>query len=169
MLPKVLKNFTLYIDGVGYAGLAEEITLPKLELATEEYRAAGMLGPVEIDLGLSALTLEFTLGEYNDAVIKLWGATDAGGINLRFLGGAVSEDGSGTSAIEISARGRWKTLDYGTVKGKEMAKLKVSAPLTYYRYSVNSTALVEIDVIAGKQTVNGTDMMAAVLSAMGLA
>lgn len=169
MLPKVLKNFNLYIDGVGYAGLAEEITLPKLELATEEYRAAGMLGPVDIDLGLSGLSLEFTLGEYNDAVIKLWGTTDAGGINLRFLGGAVSEDGSGTSAIEVSARGRWKTLDPGTVKGKDLAKLKVTAPLTYYRYSVNGSPLVEIDLIAGKQSVNGTDMMASVLAALGLA
>lgn len=168
MLPRVIKNFNQYIDGRGYAGLAEEIALPKLELDTEEYRAAGMLGPVEIDLGLKGLKIEYTLGGFNADILKSWGVTDAGGIGARFLGAAVAEDGAGTDAIEISVRGRWKSLDFGTVKAKSMNKLKVEMPLTYYRYSANSVVLIEIDLISGKSTVGGVDMMDAVLSALGL-
>ncbi len=167
-LPHVLKDFNLYIDGRGYAGLVEEITLPKLELKTEEYEAAGMAGSVELDLGMSGMQLDFTLSEYSTEVIKLWGIADAGGINARFLGAAVAGDGSSTDAIEISARGRWKTMDFGSTKKKELAKLKVEMPLTYYRYNLNSATLIEIDMISGKRIVNGTDLSAALLSALGI-
>ena len=39
MLPKILKNFNVFVDGRGYAGKIDEITLPKLTIKTEEYRA----------------------------------------------------------------------------------------------------------------------------------
>jgi len=38
MFPTTLKNMNLYIDGKGYAGVIEEITLPKLTLKSEEFR-----------------------------------------------------------------------------------------------------------------------------------
>jgi len=167
-LPKILKNFNLFLDGLGMAGLAQEITLPKLELQTEEFDGAGMLGPVELDMGLNALQLDFTLAEFSADVLKSWGVADAGGVNARFLGAAISEDGSGTDAIEISVRGRWKSLDFGTVKKKELSTLKVEVPLTYYKFSVNSDVLIEIDMISGKQVVNGTDMTSAVLDALSI-
>ena len=47
MLPKILKNFNVFVDGLGYAGRVEEITLPKLTIKTEEYQGAGMSAPVE--------------------------------------------------------------------------------------------------------------------------
>lgn len=168
MLPHVLKDFNLYIEGRGYAGLAEEITLPVLELQTEEWQAGGMLGPVELDLGMNALQLDFTLAEYNPEILKSWGVADAGGLNARFLGATVAGDGSATSAIEISARGRFKKLDMGAAKKKEIAKLKVEMPLVYYRYSINGEVLIEIDMIGGKAVVGGTDTTADVLAALGL-
>ena len=33
IIPKILKNFNLFIDGRGYAGRVEEVTLPKLNLS----------------------------------------------------------------------------------------------------------------------------------------
>ena len=167
-LPRVLKNYTLYIDGRSYAGLVEEVTLPKLDLKTEEYQAAGMLGPIELDMGMAAMKLEFTLAEFNPDILKSWGVADVSGINARFLGGAVAADGAGTDAVEISVRGRWKTLDFGGIKGKDMAKIKVEMPLTYFRYNRNATTLIEVDMIAGKMSVNGASLTDAVLQALGL-
>ena len=43
MLPKILKNFSAFVDGRGYAGRVDEITLPKLTIKMEEYRAGGMM------------------------------------------------------------------------------------------------------------------------------
>jgi UDP-N-acetylmuramoyl-L-alanyl-D-glutamate--2,6-diaminopimelate ligase len=55
MLPKILKNFNVFVDGRGYAGKIDEITLPKLTIKTEEYRAGGMDIPVSIDMGMEKL------------------------------------------------------------------------------------------------------------------
>lgn len=35
MLPKILKNFNVFVDGRGYAGKIDEVTLPKLTIKTE--------------------------------------------------------------------------------------------------------------------------------------
>ena len=40
MLPRILKNFNLFVDGRGYAGRVDEITLPKLTIKTEEFQGA---------------------------------------------------------------------------------------------------------------------------------
>ena len=37
-----------FVDGRGYAGRVDEITLPKLTIKTEKHRAGGMDVPVEI-------------------------------------------------------------------------------------------------------------------------
>lgn len=167
MLPKVLKNWSLYIDGRGYAGLAKKIKLPKLETEGEDYRAAGMLGTVKIELGIKGLELGFTLAEFSAAVLRSWGVQDISGINARFLGAAVAADGAGTDAIEISVRGRWESLDMGDVEGKKLSELDVTMPLTYYRYSLNGEVLIEIDMISGKMVVDGKDMTADQLNAIG--
>lgn len=168
MLPRVLKNFNLFLDGRGFAGLAETVTLPKLERATEEFRGAGMLGPVELDLGLSGLQLEFSLAEFNADVMASWGLDDVAGINARFLGALVAGDGGGTDAIEISARGRWKSMDMGEAKTKDLAKMKVEMPLSYYRFTRNGQVLIEIDLLSGREVVNGHDRSAEVMRAIGV-
>lgn len=170
MLPKTLHNFNVIIDGRPMAGVAEEITLPSLERKTESYRGAGMLGPVELDLGMEALKLDFTLAEFNTDVLKSWGINDASGINVRFMGAARVNDGTGAvQAIEISVRGRWKKVEQGNAKNGDLAKMKVEMPLTYYRYKADGEALIEVDLIAGTESVGGTDRSKAMLAALGLA
>ncbi|MBC7907027.1 MAG: phage major tail tube protein [Rhodospirillaceae bacterium] len=167
-LPKVIKSWNLFIEGRGYAGVAEKTKLPKLEKEMEAWRAAGMLGAIKLDLGMKELEMEFTLGEFNADVLAMWGLNDASGIGARFLAAAVAEDGGGTDAIEISVRGRWESLDFGDVEGKKMSKLDVKMPLTYYRYNRNGTTLIELDMISGKEIVNGVDRSAERLKAIGI-
>ena len=62
MLPHKLKNFRVFNDGQDYLGVASEVELPKLKMASEEYRGSGMLAPVDIDLGLEKLELTTTYG-----------------------------------------------------------------------------------------------------------
>lgn len=170
MLPKVLRNFNVIIEGRPLAGIAEELKLPDLERKTEEYRGGGMLAPVALDLGMELLSLEFTLTEFNADVLRSWGIFNAGGINTRFLGAARSDDGNtGVDAIEVSVRGRWKKIELGTAKTAELAKMKVEMPLTYYRYSLNGRPLIEVDVITGKEVVGGVDRSASLQRALGMA
>ena len=61
-LPRKLKNFNLFQNGVSFMGMVPEVTLPKLSRKMEEYRAGGMTGPVSVDFGNEALSLEWSAG-----------------------------------------------------------------------------------------------------------
>ena len=61
MIPKILKNFNLFIDGRGYVGKCEEVNPPKLSIKSEEYKAGGMDAPIAIDMGMEKLEASFTL------------------------------------------------------------------------------------------------------------
>lgn len=160
MLPKTLKNFNLFVEGQGYAGRVEELTLPKLTRKTEEFRGGGMHAPVEIALGLEKLEMEFTLREYSREVLNQWGVSDLQGVGLRFLGVAVKDDSTGeTDSIEIVVRGRWRELDFDTAKAGEMNTMKVMVALSYYKYLVNTEAVIEIDPVNMIEKVNGVDQL----------
>ncbi|MFU5016692.1 phage major tail tube protein, partial [Pseudomonas aeruginosa] len=75
-LPKKLKHLNLFNDGNSYIGVAKSVTLPKLGRKLESFRAAGMDGPVKVDLGHSddGLQLEWTLGGWDLVVLRQFGA-----------------------------------------------------------------------------------------------
>jgi len=169
MLAKTIKSWMVIVDGRSMAGVAEDVTLPELERATESLRNAGMLGPVETDLGLSGLSMSFTLTEFNEGVLRAWGLFGAGNIPVRFLAGARADETDATAdAIEIAVRGRWKKISHGTVKLGEVAKMTVEVPCSYYRYRVNGDTVIEIDLIAGTEIVDGVDRQADIRKAIGL-
>ncbi|MFM2041544.1 MAG: hypothetical protein RLY86_120 [Pseudomonadota bacterium] len=168
MLPRKLYAFNVIIEGNPMAGVASEITLPVLDRKMEEFRAGGMLGPAMLDLGMEALSLSFTLAQFERTVLTQWGVFSASALNCRFLGAARADDGNGqVEAIEIQARGRWKQVDMGTAKAGDMTAMKIEMPLTYYKYTSDGQALVEIDLVAGREIVGGVDRSAAVLRAIG--
>lgn len=168
MLPRKLYDFNVIIEGNPSAGIAEEITLPKLTRKMEDHLAGGMAGPVKLDMGLEAGEIEFTLAQFDREVLKLYGALGVDAINVRFLGAARS-DGDGTvEAIEIQVRGRWQEIDLGAAKRGDKTAMKVKMPLAYLKYSSDGAELIEIDWINGVEIVGGVDRTAAVRKAIGL-
>ncbi len=73
MLDDILKNMALFVDGRGYAGNVEELTLPKLTMKTEEFRGGGMDAPIEVEMGMEKLECEFTLTRFDKEALKLFG------------------------------------------------------------------------------------------------
>ncbi|MGB1026457.1 MAG: phage major tail tube protein, partial [Rhodospirillaceae bacterium] len=148
MLPSTIKNWTVIIDGRSMAGKAESVKLPSLERNMVDYEGGGMLGPVEIDMGIKKLTMEFTLKEFNPEVIALWGLFGANAIGARFLAAETAEaSDASVDAIEIAVRGRWNKLDLGEAKKGEANALAVAMPLTSYKYSRNGVLLHHIDLV----------------------
>ncbi|MCZ4281695.1 phage major tail tube protein [Kiloniella laminariae] len=169
MIPSTLKNFNIFINGTSYVGEAEEITPPKLTRITEDYRAGGMHGPVELDLGQDKLEMEVTFKGWNKELLKHYGAFAADAVPLRFRGAARSEAGDvATDAIEISVRGRLKELDFGSAKTGEANSLKVMIPLTAFKYEVNGYEIIDIDQINMIFRVNGVDLLAEERQALGI-
>lgn len=168
MIPRVLKNFNLFVDGGGYAGRVAELVQPKLTRKMEEFRGGGMNAPIELDMGMEKLECEFTLKEYSEDVLKLWGLTNPSGVSVRFKGALEADDASGTvTPVEIVVRGRWREIDGGTWKAGEESTMKVSIACSYYRYASNGETLIEIDVPNMIENVGGVDRLAEIRSAIG--
>lgn len=167
-LPRKLKNMNVFNDGNSYMGQVTEVTLPKLKRKMEEYRAGGMNGPVQVDLGIEALEMEWTCGGLMREVLIQFGTTTHDGVALRFAGAYQREDNAAIDAVEVSMRGRHKELDPGTAKIADDTTFKVTSALSYYKLTINGEMLIEIDCVNLIENVNGSDRLADVRRAIGL-
>jgi P2 family phage contractile tail tube protein len=167
-LPKKLKGFNLFQDGVSFRGETSEITLPKLTRKMEDWRAGGMRGPIPIDQGQEKITLEWTCGGFMRTVFAKYGISQHDGVQLRFAGAYQAEDGTKPDAVEVVVHGRHTEIDMGNAKPGESSDFKVSTQASYYKLSVNGETIIEIDFINMVEVVNGTDLLTDLRTALGL-
>lgn len=161
-LPKSLRNWTVYIDGYGYAGVVKEGTVPKIALKTFEYSGGGMIGTVDIQSGaVEKIEFDITLGEVNPAVLGLIGVENT---PISFRGA----QGSEYEAVIIDTRSLLKEGDPGGWKTGEEATLKLSATASYYKLSVAGSSVIEIDVVNMVWKRLGVDLLATLRSALGM-
>lgn len=168
-LPSLLKNFNLFNDGNSLMGIADEVTLPKLSRKTEEFQAAGMPMPVDIDISNDKIELDWTAAGFLFEAVKQYGATKVGANMLRFAGAYQREDTGDVDAVEIVVRGRHKEIDFGNAKVGDKSQTKIKTTCSYYKLTVNSQVLIEIDAMAMIFVVNGVDMLEKQRKAIGLA
>jgi len=167
-MPKKLKLFNLFDSGNSYFGQVTEITLPKLSRKMEEYRAAGMTGPVSVDLGNEAITLEWTAGGILLDALLQYGARSHNATQLRFSGAYENDDDGTVSTVEIVVRGRHKEVDMGNAKSAEDTNQKYTTACSYYKLTIDNRPIFEFDFINGVEKVGGTDRNASLRRAIGL-
>lgn len=166
MLPKILKNFNAFVDGRGYAGRIDEISMPKLSIKTEEHRAGGMDIPVAIDMGMEKLEAELTFSEYDPELFRLFGLVDGNAVSLTLRGGL---QGSGDAeAVVVNLRGQFKELDPGNWKPADKATLKCTVSIRYYKLTIDRRELIEIDAENMVRKINGVDQMSSLRTALGI-
>lgn len=163
----VLKNFNLFVDGRGYAGQVDEVSLPDLAIQSEDYRAGGMDAPVSLDMGQEALETSFVLTQYSADVLALWGVAQGQSVPLTVRGALESYDGTVKPMI-ANMRGRIVTMARGTWTSGQKASLTITMRLDYYKETVNDVVLHEIDVVNMIRVVGGVDRLAQQRAALGL-
>ncbi len=165
MLPTILKNFNLLIEGIGYAGQIEQLTLPKLNLKTEDFQLGGLDIPVKMDVGMEPMTCEITLLSYDVNVIKGFGVPtgrhSSHQLKRFMLKGACQNEQGEIIPVNVNLSGTWQSLDFGVWKASEQAKLIATINVRYYKLTVADEILMEVDVDNAKREVDGTDQLAA--------
>lgn len=163
-----LKDMMLFNAGRSYIGQVSTVTLPKLTRKLEEWRGAGMDMPIKVDMGGEAMDLEFTCGGPMRDVLEQFGVMKASAGMLRFAG-AYQDDSTGkTTAVEVTARGRYEEIDMGDAKIGEDTEFKAKMSLSYYRLDWNGVPVIEIDTINMVMIVNGVDRLADRRAALGI-
>ena len=167
MLDDILKNMALFIDGRGYAGNVEELTLPKLSMKTEEFRAGGMDAPIDIEMGMEKLESEFTLTRFDKEVLKLFGLAPGNQTPMTIRGAVASDNGTQTSVV-INLQGNIKEMDFGSWKPGDKATLKLSISVRYYKLTHGQDIVHEIDIPNMVRIIGGVDQLAKTRSALGI-
>jgi len=167
-LPRVLKHFNIFNDGNSYLNEATEITLPQLQRKMEEFQSGGMDMPIKTDMGGEAMTLEFTCGGLMEDALRQFGSQSHDAVGLRFAGSYQRDDGTATSAVEVTVRGRHSLIDMGSAKKGDAGAFKVTTELSYYKLAIDNDDVIEVDVLNMKMIVNGTDLMEEHRTAIGI-
>lgn len=167
MLDDVLKNMSLFVDGRGYAGNIEEVTLPKLTLKTEEFRNGGMDAPIEVEMGMEKLECEFTLTRFDREALSLFGLLSGQSIPLTVRGVFVSDEGI-TLPVIVNLRGFVREVDFGNWKAGDKATLKFMIALRYYKLTHGTVVTHEIDIPNMVRTIDGVDQLALQRVALGV-
>ena len=168
MLPRTLRNFSLFIDGTGYAGRVTELTLPTLTIATEEYRAGGLDAPVEIDMGMEALSASFTLAEYDVDVIKRFGLYNQNDVEVTARGALQRNGDVDAVACVCNLTGHIKSFDPGAFEAGSPTEASFEMGVRYYKLAIAGDDLIEIDIENMKRIINGTDQLTSLRDAMGI-
>lgn len=166
MQREILKNFNLFIDGRGYAGVVEEYTPPVLAIKTEDFRAGGMDSSVAIDMGMEKLECSFTLINFDRTVLTLFGFLP-GLPTVCMVRGAIENDLGIITPVVHAMSGRIRSIDQGTWKAGDKPSLKVTMDLSRYGHTQGGLETTLIDIPNMIRIIGGVDKMLAVRLALG--
>lgn len=167
MIPQTLFNTNLFVAGVSFAGDVPTLTLPQLQLATDDYRAGGMDGTIDMDMGLQKMEASFTTNGVRPESLSLFGLADGNGFSGTFRGSFKGQGGV-TTAVVATIRGTLKTIDPGDWSAGTKAEIKHTVGVTYYKLQVGGTVIYEIDPVNAIRIIDGTDQLASMRSDLGL-
>ena len=167
-LPRKIKNFALFNEGLSYLGEVDEVTLPKLTRKTEDWQAGGMAGPIKADMGMEGLELEWKAGGILRDVLTQWGAIKHDAVGLRFAAALQSDDSEEIQSLEVVVRGRHTEIDQGKAKAGDKTEFTVKSALSYYKLSIDNEVLIEIDLVNMVEVVDGIDRLEGVRNALGV-
>lgn len=167
MIPEMLTNSVMFVDGVSFSGDVPSMTLPKLSIKSEEYRGGGMSGPVDLPTGLEKLEAAFTTNGVRKEALKFFGLADQTACNVVFRGSFKGQRGA-VKPVIVTLRGSLKEVDMGDWKPGDKAEIKHAMSVTYYKLEIDGRVMYEIDFANMVQVINGVDQLADERSALGL-
>lgn len=167
MIPEVLFNTHLIVDGTSFAGDVPSLSLPKVAVKTEEHRAGGMDGPIEMDMGLEKLEAMFTTTGVRRDAMRFFGLADQTAFNASFRGAFKGQKGSFT-AVVATLRGLLREFDPGEWKPGDKAELKYAVAVSYYKLELDGRVMYELDPMNAVRVINGVDQLAQMRTALGL-
>lgn len=166
-IPRVLKNFSLFVDGRGLAGTVSTLTLPTITTKMEEFRGGGMDAPVEIDMGMEILETSFELFDYEENVLSLYGLANGSATQVTARG-ALRRDGDAAVPMVVNMTGVIKEMDPGDWQAGEQTSMTCSMALRYLKITIGGREVIEVDKVNMIRRINGVDQLETIRQAIGV-
>jgi P2 family phage contractile tail tube protein len=163
----IRKSFTFFADGIGYAGNVKDFTSPVLELKTEDFQAGGMYAPIKITMGHNPLDSEVTLLCDDAAIMSLFSVREGQQYPFNAREALESANGDVIAAIH-TMRGKVVKIDRGQSAPGQMAEIKLSLSLTYYKLTHGDVVVHEFDIPNMVAIKDGVDILAPIRAALAI-
>ena len=167
-LPAVLKNYSLFVDGNSYAGVAKTIELPEIVKKTEEYRAAGMIGDIELDMGFEKMESTVTYTGVDSRHFAQLAKCAVNDLPLRYVGAYERQDTCQHVIREVYMRGSLKELPLGEMELGSLNEQELVYGVTYLKVVDDGGTLCEIDLVNGICILGGVDKTSQINAMLGL-
>jgi len=164
MVKDVMRNVAAFVDGRNYAGQCNQVTLPELNIQTEEMRAGGMDAPIEMDMGMEAMRASLQFMTVPAEALKLLGQRD---VPLTLRGALTSYDGTVKGAT-AELRGRFVGNNPGDWQAGSQANFTATFAAHYYKLTIEGEEIYEIDIERMVRRINGEDQLADVRDRLGI-
>lgn len=167
-MTQVLRRFTAFVDGYDTRLIVDELTPPLVRDQVEEIKAGGLLGPLDVPLGLQKLEAGLKVNALVRPLMKQVGMTPGKHVRPTFRGVTISEiDGTQENHVLVM-QGRLN-VDANTWTAQSVATMEFKlGSITYYKHTVDGRPLYEIDLLNCVCVIDGVDQWADIRSGLGM-
>lgn len=166
MIPQILTNMNVFIDGRSFQNKASSVQLPMLRRKMETNRLAGMDSEIDQPVGLEKLEGGFTIRGIDREVLTFFGLAHDNMFSGNFRGAFKDEDGQVHQVI-VTFRGILAEVDMGEWTAGN-GETKFTCSCRAYKLEIDGRTVYDIDVTAPKRVINGVDELAAERAALGI-
>lgn len=161
-IPDKLTLCNIYQSGRKLIGVAEEITLPDVEMATETIGGFGMLGEIDSPsrTNINAMEQEISFRMLDEDIFSVMAV--GGTVDLTIRAGMQRMKGSGgleEVGIRVVERGIFKGFTSGSMKQGSPMNAAIKLELLYLTIEIDGEEKVEIDKLNCVYKINGKDLL----------
>ena len=166
--PWGLRNFSLHVDNVGFAGYVTKAKLPDISVKTEDHKGAGMEVNRKLDHGIEDLELTFNSADFSDFLRNNTGILNNSETAI-ILRGALSDDSSNVAkAVRGDAKGTIIKVESAEWEPGTKTDDTYTMSLKYWKLVVDGSVTCEIDTDRLIRIIGGVDQMAGIRGAIQL-
>ncbi|MDY3572302.1 phage major tail tube protein [Enterobacter hormaechei] len=142
------------------------MTPPAVVVTVGNYKTTWMDAPAPVDTGMEAMQADFKVGADAD-VLAMFGFAQGRKVRAQIRRVYQNADGTQSTWVdELEGIIGSITPDEHSNSGQESVGMAVVMNLMYYKLTVDSSVMYEIDILNCKRIINGVDQMSGVRDAL---
>ena len=156
-LPKIVKDYRVYVDGFDTGASCSSITLPKISQKVEEINIGSFSVPYLF--GVEMMEAEIELYEHDKNIFLQWGLLNKSTGQLITFRGYQEDNYGKIDDIRVEMRGFYKEYDLGEMSKGETSKQKFSLNLTQFSYTLNNVPYIVVEPLTNTLMIGGINQL----------
>ncbi len=164
---QVLTDFNAFLDGHGFIGIANKITMPEVVAKTIEKNLSGHAGSFEIATGrFEALSSEIELNAYAAEFLALIG--DESMASIPFIARGSLRSNGDDLPIKVVMQGLWKSVSLGAFEVDSEIATNYKLSIRKFTVEIDSKEVIYINLETNGVRMGKKDLTAKIRANLGM-